>query len=395
MQIECKVLINGTTVKKMSVDASTIGEARRQVEQLGYLVLSARQSRPSVVKEKYHAVSVPLFSQELLVLLQAGLSLVESIEILARKTRESGTKSLLEKISRDLHEGASFSAALEKLPQTFSSLYVAAIKSSEQTGDLVEALQRFLDYHRQMQAVREKVAAATVYPALLLGVGLLVVMFLLGYVVPRFSLVYGDVGRDLPLMSRVLMGWGQFVGRSGWMLGAGAIAAIVLAAFALTRSATRSWFMRLLWSIPALGERVRLYQLARFTRTLAMLIEGGIPFVSALKVVGDLLELPALRTGLNNAAKLVSEGRTISEAFAIHGLATEVGVRLITVGERSGELGKSLERIANLYDEELSRWVAWFTKLFEPVLMIGIGLVIGVIVVLMYLPIFELANGIQ
>lgn len=138
-----------------------------------------------------------------------------------------------------------------------------------------------------------------------------------------------------------------------------------------------------------------MYQLARFTRTLAMLVNGGIPFVTALDMVRDLLRQAALRQGLDHAAQAIREGRSVSDAFSQHGLATEVGVRLIAVSERSGTLGEGLERIAKLYDDDIARWVDWFARLFEPVLMIAIGLIIGLVVLLMYLPIFELASSIQ
>lgn len=126
-----------------------------------------------------------------------------------------------------------------------------------------------------------------------------------------------------------------------------------------------------------------------------MLVSGGIPFVAALGMVGDLLQQPALRSGLHCTIKAITEGRSVSAAFAENELATEVGIRLIAVGERAGDLGHALERTAKLYDDEIARWVDWFSRLFEPALMMVIGLVIGVIVLLMYMPIFELANSIQ
>jgi general secretion pathway protein F len=196
-------------------------------------------------------------------------------------------------------------------------------------------------------------------------------------------------------MSRVLMRWGQFVTNyaAGLVLGFTAIVASLVYGF--TRPVVRARIERFIWEMPVVGEQMRLYQLGRFTRTLAMLISGGIPFVTALDMVGGMLQQPALQRGLRQAAQGIREGRMVSDAFALHGLATEVGVRLIAVGERSGEMAQSLEKLAKLYDDEVARWVDWFTRLFEPVLMLGIGLVIGLIVVLMYLPIFELANSLQ
>lgn len=395
MKFKIKVFHNLTGVLLLRVSAANMADAVDQAQRRGYQVISVIQNWGAIPLRSPTAFSAALFSQELLVLMEAGLSLVESVDILFRKARERETQRVLESLLRQLREGVPFSKALENLPEAFPVLYVATIRTSERTGDLTGALRRFLAYHRQLKQVSEKVVAASVYPALLMGVGLLVVLFLLGYVVPRFSLVYEDLGKNLPWMSQVLMSWGKFIDHYGWQILLVTFVAISGLVYLLTRAHIRARFMLVLWSVPTLGEKMRLYQLARFTRTLAMLINGGIPFVTALDMVRDLLRQPALRLGLSRAADSVREGQSISHAFAANALATEVGVRLLAVGENSGELGLTMERIATLYDEELSRWIDWFTKLFEPVLMIGIGLVIGVIVVLMYLPIFELANSLQ
>jgi general secretion pathway protein F len=395
MQFKLKVYRAPEGVTLLEIAASDVSAATVQAQQQGFRVISAHRQWRCVPRSPGGAFSVALFSQELVALLDAGLSLVETIDILARKSRQHDTQRVLQALGSHLREGLSFSRALETMPEAFPTLYLATIRTSERTGNLVEALKRYLAHHRQLNLVRDKVVAASVYPALLMAVGAIVVLFLLGYVVPRFSLVYQDLGHNLPWMSRVLMKWGQFISYNGWQMAAGVALFIGGAAFALTRPVVGAKLVRALWSIPAVGEKLRIYQLARFTRTLAMLVNGGIPFVTALELVRDLLRQPALRLGLLQAATAIREGRSVSESFAANGLATEVGVRLLGVGERSGELGQAMERIATLYDDEITRWVDWFTRLFEPVLMIVIGLAIGLIVVLMYMPIFELANTIQ
>ena len=152
--------------------------------------------------------------------------------------------------------------------------------------------------------------------------------------------------------------------------------------------------MQRLWLMPAVGERMRMYQLARFYRTLGMLLRGGTPIGQALSMVSDLLQ-PELRAHLQGAAKQITEGRSVSYAMETHRLTTPVSLRVLQVGERTGEMGDMMERIAGFYDEDMARWVEWFTRLFEPLLMALIGLVIGAIVVLMYMPIFELAGSLQ
>lgn len=396
MQIKVKTFRPAHGVAWLVLEADSLADARKQAEVLGHQVISMRmQWRWRLSTRSRQDFSVPLFSQELVSLLEAGLSLIEIVDLLERKSRQAAAKKILASIYSRLQQGYSFSRTLEELPATFSPLYVATIRTSERTGDLIASLRRYLAYNQQINLVREKIIAASVYPALLMSVGALVILFLLGYVVPRFSQVYEDLGRDLPWMSQLLMYWGKLVGNYGaWLaLAVAATGAGLVTIF--MRPSTRSVIERLLWSIPAVGEKMRLYQLARFTRTLAMLVKGGIPFVTSLEMVGGLLHQPALQNGLTRASQWIREGRSVSDAFAAHGLASEVGVRLLAVGERSGELGPAMERIAALYEDELARWVDWFGRLFEPLLMIGIGLIIGLIVILMYMPIFELASSIQ
>lgn len=386
-------------VTTLDLDAADLSTARRQAETQGYKVLSAKPaSRLSSSFSVFagRGFSVPLFCQELLALLDAGLGLVESVAILARKAKHPEAKRILDELHRVMGEGRTFSRALEGTADAFPPLFIATVKASERTGNLPEALRRYLAYHRQLNIVRDKILAASVYPLLLIGVGLLVVLFLLAYVVPRFSKVYEDVGQDhLPTLSRWLMHWGQLVGDHAGLLGLLSLALTAGLIYALTRPELRALMERKLWQLPTVGEQLRIYQLARFTRTIAMLLKGGVPLVTALDMTDALLRQPALKNGLDNAKRAIREGRAVSDTFSAQGLATEVGTRLLVVGERSGELGDVMERIAGFYDEEIARTVDWISRLFEPALMIFIGLLIGGIVILMYLPIFELASSIQ
>lgn len=385
-------------VSTFELDAADREAAHRQAEARGYRVIDvvAPAGRRRFALTAGSRFSVPLFCQELLSLLDAGMGLVEAIAILTRKAKQDNARRHLENLHRLLGEGQAFSRALEGLPGVFPALLVATVKSAERTGNLNEALRRYLAYHRQLNAVRDKMLAASVYPALLVGVGLLVVLFLMGYVVPRFAKVYEDVGRDhLPALSRALMQWGQFAGEHAGAFGLVSVGGLAGLAYALSRPALRAAIVRRLWQLPVLGEQFRIYQLARFTRTVAMLLKGGVPLVAALDMTDSLLPQPALQAGLAAARQAIREGRAVSDAFGTHGLSTEVGTRLLVVGERSGELGEMMERIAVFYDDQISRAVDWATRLFEPLLMALIGFLIGGIVILMYLPIFELASSLQ
>ena len=395
MNYEIKAYKEPQGTVRLHYDAANIQEALRRAEAEGYKVISSRVKAILPGFTPRYRFPLALFSQELLSLLEAGLPLLEAIETLAHKEQNTQAKEMYAKLTRLLREGRPLSQAMGELAVVFPPLYIATIRASEKTGDLQQALTRYLAYHGQLDAVRKKVASAAIYPALLMIVGSLVILFLMVYVVPRFSKVYEDLGNDLPLMSRLLMGWGRFFEAYS---GAITLAVVILFAgtvYALTRSSVRDWLQQKLWQIPAVGEHLRLYQLARLYRTLGMLLNGGIPLVTALDMTSGLLSQPSMQANLQNARQRISEGRAISESMEEGRLTTEVAYRMLRVGERSGNLGEMMERIAKFYDEEIARWMEWFTRLFEPLLMIFIGLVIGGIVLLMYLPVFELAGSIQ
>jgi general secretion pathway protein F len=298
----------------------------------------------------------------------------------------------MERLALALREGRSFSAALEQFPQVFSPLFVATVRASEKTSDLAPSLARYVAYANQLEAIRKRVINASIYPMLLIAVGGLVSLFLLLYVVPRFAHIYEDRAADLPLVSKVLLAWGQAVHTHGFLVVGIAVALVVLAVYFFRTSRTQ--IGNAMWRIPAIGERLKVYQLARFYRTIGMLLRGGMPLVAALDMGAELLH-PVLRSRLAAARRAISEGRNVSQSLEAAGLTTPVALRMLAVGERGGNMGEMLEQIAAFHDEELSRWVDWFTRLFEPILMALIGLVIGAIVILMYMPIFELAGGIQ
>lgn len=396
MRFELKALRAATDVVCVSLDALDAQDAVAQAQAQGYTVLTVKARRPAAGWLAARRTHFPLllFSQELLALLDAGLTLVDGIETLAEKEAKPEFRKMLQHILALLYEGRPLSQALQAHPRAFPALYVATVRASERTGDIGEALSRYIAYQRQIDAVRAKVVSASIYPLLLVVAGGLVTAFLLGYVVPRFSVIYESLGSDLPALSRLLLAWGRALETHGTLMLATVLAAGAAAAYGCRRTGLKARALRALWRIPAVGERMRLYQLARYYRTLGMLLRGGTPVAPALDMAAGLLQ-PGLRAQLAAASRTISEGRSISYAMDAHGLATPVALRMLRVGERTGRMGDMMERIAAFYDEEMARWVERFTRLFEPLLMAFIGLVIGLIVILMYLPIFELAGSLQ
>ncbi len=396
MRFEVKALKGSEGPTALLLDAVDVSDASGQAAAQGYTVISVktRQAWPAMPSWRKSGFPLILFSQELLALLDAGLALVEALETLAEKEDRPEVKKTLTQIIACLYEGHPLSYALQHSAANFPPLYIATVRASEKTGALSEALSRFVAYQSQMDGVKRQVVSASIYPILLAVVGGLVTLFMLAYVVPRFSRIYADMGGDLPLLSRLLMQWGKFLSAHGGLLLTGVLLALGAAIYALGRPVCRQWIVHKLWLLPAIGARMHLYQLARFYRSLGMLLRGGMPVVTALQMVSDLLQF-SLRGQLALASASIREGHSISESMQRYALTTPVALRMLRVGERTGRMGEMMERIAAFHEEEMARWVERFTKLFEPLLMVFVGLVIGTIVVLMYFPIFELAENIQ
>src|SRR5687767_10060242 len=381
-------------VSALTLEAASEALAADQARAQGLSVVSVTPVRFRLALPKRKTrFPATLFSMELLSLLEAGLNLVEALQTLAEK--ENGERrEVLATILAAIHRGEPFSQAVAALPQHFSPLYVATIKAAERTGNVAEALGRYIAYQEEIERVRKKIVSASIYPAILMLVGGLVLAFLMFYVVPRFARVYEDMAGTLPFFSKLLLAFGNFVANNGFVLGAAFAGLIGGAGWACSRPEVRSWLNARLWRIPALGERMKVYQLARFYRTAAMLLRAGIPAVRALDMVRDLLAAH-LRPQLIDARRMIEQGRSMSSALGAVGLATPVAARMMVVGERSGDMGHMLAQIARFHDDETARTVDWFTRAFEPVLMAVLGLAIGGVVVLMYMPIFELAGSIR
>lgn len=395
MKFELKVA-RGPEVHSLTLDASDSLQAQLQAEAQGYSVLNLKPLGAAGLglRLRKPRFDLMLFSQELLSLLESGLSLVEAIEALAEKEQHGDSRGLLEQLLALLYEGLPLSGALDRFPGTFPPLYVALIRSSERTGDMAQALGRHVAYQGQIDAVKNKIVTASIYPVLLIAVGGLVMLFLLGYVVPRFSAIYESAGDNLPWMSQLLLAWGRMLQDHGQLALLLSVIVIGLLMLALSRPVVRNSLLRQVWKIPALGETMRIYQLARFYRTLGMLLQGGIPLVTGMQMVASLLQ-PGLRHQLQLAEHDVREGKPLSNAMEERGMTTSIALRMLRVGERTGRMGEMMERIGSFYDEEIARTVDWFTRLLEPLLMVVIGLIIGIVVVLMYMPIFDLAGSIQ
>jgi general secretion pathway protein F len=392
MQFAVRTLAPDMRIASVLVDAVDEADARRQVEARGLFVSAIEPVQaPLLRRQRGGKLSLVLFSQELLALLTAGLGIVEGLEALLEKETSPATRSVLERLLAGLREGKRLSAVMAAQPALFPPLYVGIVRAAEGTSDLPRALERYIEYQQRIDTVRAKVVSASIYPAILLLVGGGVSIFLMSYVVPRFAEVYQGAGRNLPWMSRMMLDWGQFAGRHAAGLLIGFVATVAGATVAIRRALKRGGAARLLAKLPGIGERARIYELSRLYLTLGMLNEGGITLVNAIDTVQGMVS-PGVAGGLRAARAAIEAGRPLSDAFEANGLTTPISLRMLRVGERTGAMGTMLTRSAAFYDGEIGRWIDRFTRTFEPLLMAAIGLVVGAIVVLLYMPIFDLAG---
>jgi len=394
MQFQINAVNARQEVVALALKAESAALAAEAARKQGLTVLSVRAQGWAFLTARSSRFPVTLFSVELMSLLEAGLNLVEALQTLSDKEAHGERQVVLSGIVAAIRRGESFSQAVGHFPQHFPALYVATLKAAEQTGNVGEALSRYIAYQEELDRVRKKVVAATIYPAILSIVGTLVLGFLTFYVVPRFARVYEDMSGKLPFFSELLHHAGRAVHDHGWAIGIACVIAIAAAVYSASQEAARAWINSRLWQIPGLGEQMKVYQLARLYRTVGMLMRAGIPAVRSLDMGRELLA-SHLRPHLAQARRLIEEGRLMSAAFSATGLATPVAARMMVVGERSGEMGEMMGKIARFHDEEVSRFIDWFTRVFEPVLMAILGIAVGGVVVLMYMPIFELAGSIQ
>ena len=394
MQIALKVARDGGKVESLRLEAASEAVAVRLAASRGYRVLAIDLGHDKPAPSSGEAFSLVLFSQELLALLEAGLTLVEALEALRNKEQRAPVRAFVEGLLSELREGRNFSDVLADRPEQFPELYVATVRAAERSGNLPDALSRYVAYRLQFDAVRKKLVSASIYPLMLIAVGLMVTLFLLGYVVPKFSAVYESAGRDTHWLSGLLLAVGRSIYHHWAAWGAAAAAAIAALVVALRSPPLRGRLLAQVLRLPALARRSKDFRLARFYRTLALLLNAGIPLAKGMAMSAGLFDARDAQA-LARARRAIEEGRPFSAALEQEGLATPIALSLVTVGERSGRLADMLERAARFHDEEFARWLDVASRLLEPVLMTVMGLVIGAVVVLLYLPIFDLAGSLQ
>lgn len=392
MRYQVKALSAGA-LREVELDAANVDDLRARLLEQGLQLVSFKAERKIGLSFGKSGFQVSLFTQELIALLEAGLTLVEAMETLKEKSGHDDNRTVLTTMIEGLYQGLPLSKVLSQMPNLFPPLYIASVGSAEKTGHLADALKRYHHYETRLTAVKKKVISSLVYPMVVIGIGGSIMLFLLFYVIPKFSQIYASM-KNLPFAAQMMLWWGDLVHQHGQAMFVVMIATIVGIIMAFRTKAVQSVLLELFWKLPRLEEYRRLFSLTRFYRTVGLLLSGGLNLVAALELAAQLLPV-TMRLALSQAIVDIKSGQQLSNTLPKYNLTTPVSERLLRVGEQSGELATMIERAAQFCDEELDRAIEMFTRLFEPILMLLIGVLIGGIVFLLYMPIFELAGNMQ
>ena len=379
---------DGTTFRDESM-AADAAELRQELEGRGYLVLSLDKKKTGFGGGKSSAKDFLLFNQEFSTLVKAGLPILQCLELLQKRMEKPGFRAALENIIHDIKGGAALSDAMAKHPTYFPPLYTATVNAGEKSGALVDVMIRFITYQKKMIAVMTKLKMSLAYPVFLVFALVVVLSIFFLYVIPNFIQMYSDQS-SLPFLTRLLVDFTGIVTR---------FAPFILVALIAAGIGTYSWQKTekgrntldgLKLKVPLLRSLTIQYLLAQITRTLATVLRGGIPLVQALDTTAGVISNSVVARKLSDARQLVTEGVSLAIAFERTHLAPDMTVRMIEVGESSGDLPQMLEDVAEFYDQEVENKLTMLTTMIEPVLMLTMGIVIAVIVVALYLPIFEM-----
>ena len=335
-----------------------------------------------------------IFNQELSALMKAGLPVLRVWDLLIERAGHAAFQQALKTVRQDIRGGASASDALAKHPTYFSDLYIATMKAGEQSGNIAEVLQRFIVYLKLMIGLRQKVTKALAYPAFLVLVGVAVIGFLLSYVVPTFVSVYGEVGKTLPAATQALIDLVNGLQRY-LVPGLLALLGVGLTVRAYYRTtAGRLAIDRLLLGLPVLGPIFVKHHTIQLARTFSTILASGTPLVEALQIARGAVSNRFVSKGLAGAVEKIREGATLAAALDRPKVFPKLALEMISVGEETGSLENMLRDVAEFYESDLDLRLTQLTTWIEPTLLLVMGLLVGAIVVVMYLPVFQMAGNV-
>lgn len=353
------------------------------------------KKRRLVLFDRVKHAQIVTFTSQLSTLQDAGLPIVRSVKILESQLKPGRFKDQLSAISEDVEGGSTFSEALNKYPKSFDKLYVSMVKAGEAGGVLDVILNRLAAFMEKSQKLRKKVKGALVYPTVVMTVAIVILIFILIYVVPSFKSMFKDMGQSLPAMTQVLLSLSDTV-RRWWYLVPGVPTLLWVIFKAVGQSEKgRIVLDRLKLNMPVFGMIIKKSAISRFCRTLGTLIASGVPILEALRIVKDAIGNVVIARAIEDVHGSIREGDTIAGPLRQSGIFDELLVNMIDVGEETGELDKMLVKIADNYETDVDVAVEGMSSLLEPLLIVGMGLVVGFIVVALFLPLIKIIQSIK
>lgn len=379
---------DGTSVTD-EFTAGTSAEVRQALEARGYLILEIQKKQAGLRGGGASPKDFLIFNQEFMTLVKAGLPILQALEILHKRMEKPGYRSALGGIIEAVKGGSALSDAMAAHPAFFPPLFTATVRAGEQSGALVDVMKRYIEYQKRTIALKRKVRSALIYPVflVLMLVAVLAVFFL--YIIPNFVQMYSDQA-SLPLLTTLLVSFTSFVVSAAPFLAVALIGGGFGLSFWRRTPAGQQVQDAIILRVPLVRTLLTQYYMAQLTRTLATVLRGGIPLVSALDTTAGVISNRVIARRLTESRGLLTEGVSLADAFSRTRLAPDMTVRMIEVGESSGDLPQMLEDVADFYEQEVENKLTDLTTMIEPVLMLIMGVVIAFIVVALYLPIFEM-----
>jgi type IV pilus assembly protein PilC len=382
-------------VQEQTHAAATADELRARFTQSGYYVYSVKAKgllgRDSK-KKKVKLDTFLVFNQQFLTLIRAGLPILGSLDLLARRQKLLNFRAQLEDVAARVKTGESISSAFEA-QGGFPLVYTTTLLAGERSGNLEEVLQRYLDFQRVSLTFRKKLKASLVYPAVLIVLVFFMFIFLISFVVPRFAQLYEQLNTKLPVLTVFLLE----LGHKAQSYGLYALAVVALAVFLLGRwlktDAGATLFDKIRISLPLVGGVWTKYQVGLFSRTLSTLLTGGLPLVPSLETAAKAIDSRQIGLAVYKSVETVREGRGLSPSLAATKIFPELAIEMIEVGESTGALPAMLNSVAEFFEEDVQTNLAWIMSLIEPLILIVMGVVVVVILIALYLPIFTLNPG--
>jgi len=345
-------------------------------------------------KQKVKQRSIAIFTRQLATMIDAGLPLVQSLEILSSQQDQKLFKNIIREIREDVEGGSTFAAALKKHPGTFDDLYTNLVVAGEEGGILDTILLRLAGYIEKAEALKKKVKSALVYPAAIVSVAVIVVGILMIFVIPVFETMFSSAGQTLPLPTLIVLTMSKLIKKYVVII----IPLCILIFFLLRKyhqtENGKALIDSLLLKMPVFGSLFKKIAVARFSRTLGTLVSSGVPILDGLTIVSKTSGNKTIETAILNARTSIREGETIADPLGRSGIFPPMVIQMISVGESTGALDSMLSKIADFYEEEVDVAVGNLTSLLEPLLMVFLGVVIGGVVISMYLPIFQMASAV-